>query len=146
MRRRYDEKHVDRRDLQELARVRLKEATALLSLGLFDGAYYPAGYAVECGLKACIAKEPCGTSFRTSGGWIPATRTTCVSWLELTGLSDELAGRVGKDPGFKLNWEVVQEWSEQSRYQKHRPEAAQQMLEGVGNRSHGVISWIKLHW
>jgi HEPN domain-containing protein len=47
---------VDRQDLQELSRVRLKEATALLKLGLFDGAYYLAGYAVECALKACIAK------------------------------------------------------------------------------------------
>jgi len=28
----------------------------LLRLGLFDGAYYLAGYAVECALKACIAK------------------------------------------------------------------------------------------
>jgi hypothetical protein len=30
-------------DLQELSRVRLKEATALLKLGHFDGAYYPGG-------------------------------------------------------------------------------------------------------
>jgi HEPN domain-containing protein len=48
---------VDRRDLQELSKVRLKEAKALLDLGLYDGAYYLAGYAVECALKAGIAKE-----------------------------------------------------------------------------------------
>jgi HEPN domain len=36
--------------------VRLEEANALLSLGFYDGAYYLAGYAVECALKACIAK------------------------------------------------------------------------------------------
>src|SRR5271157_3191242 len=47
---------VDRKDLQELSKGRLKEARALLKLGLFDGAYYLAGYAVECALKACIAK------------------------------------------------------------------------------------------
>ena len=47
---------MDRKDFQELSRVRLKEATALLRLGLFDGAYYLAGYSVECALKACIAK------------------------------------------------------------------------------------------
>jgi len=40
---------VDRRDLQELSKVRLKEARALLDFGLYDGAYYLAGYAVECG-------------------------------------------------------------------------------------------------
>jgi HEPN domain-containing protein len=35
----------------------LKEAKALLDAGLPDGAYYLAGYAVECALKACIAKS-----------------------------------------------------------------------------------------
>jgi hypothetical protein len=47
---------VDRSDLQALSRIRATEAKALLGLGLFDGAYYLAGYAVECALKACIAK------------------------------------------------------------------------------------------
>ena len=37
-------------------RVLLKEAHALLERGLSDGAFYLAGYAVECALKACIAK------------------------------------------------------------------------------------------
>jgi len=40
-----------------LSRIRLQEAKALLSLDFDDGAYYLAGYAVECALKACIAKE-----------------------------------------------------------------------------------------
>jgi len=48
---------VDRKQLQDLSRVRLKEASALLDLGLADGAFYLAGYAVECALKACNAKE-----------------------------------------------------------------------------------------
>jgi HEPN domain-containing protein len=47
---------VDRRDFQQLSRIRAREAEALLKLGLSDGAYYLAGYAVECALKACIAK------------------------------------------------------------------------------------------
>ena len=48
---------MNRRDFQELSRIRLKEAQALLEQGLWDGAYYLAGYAEECALKACIAKE-----------------------------------------------------------------------------------------
>ena len=47
---------MDRKDLQELSKVRLREAQALLRTGVADGAYYLAGYAVECALKACIAK------------------------------------------------------------------------------------------
>jgi HEPN domain-containing protein len=45
-----------RKDLQKLAAIRLKEAKLLLAANAPDGAYYLAGYAVECALKACIAK------------------------------------------------------------------------------------------
>ena len=48
---------MNRRDFQNLARLRLEEAEALLTAGKSDGAYYLAGYAVELGLKACIAKN-----------------------------------------------------------------------------------------
>src|SRR3712207_6924003 len=37
--------------------LRLAEARALLDAGFPDGAYYLAGYGVECGLKACIARQ-----------------------------------------------------------------------------------------
>lgn len=47
---------MNRREFQDLARIRLSEAKSLLSAGFPDAAYYLAGYAVECGLKACIAK------------------------------------------------------------------------------------------
>jgi len=38
---------MNRKDLQDLALIRLKEAKALLDKGLYDGAYYLCGYAVE---------------------------------------------------------------------------------------------------
>jgi len=48
---------LNRNDFQELARIRLREAEALLEAGCFDGAFYLMGYVVECALKACIAKQ-----------------------------------------------------------------------------------------
>ena len=50
-------REMTRQDLQELAEVRLKDARVLSDAGRFSGAYYIAGYAVECALKACIAKQ-----------------------------------------------------------------------------------------
>jgi HEPN domain len=47
---------VTRTEFQQLADVRIDEARVLLAQGKYDGAYYLAGYAVECALKACIAK------------------------------------------------------------------------------------------
>jgi hypothetical protein len=45
---------VNRTDLQKLARVRLGDAKVLLKAKRWPAAYYLAGYAVECGLKACV--------------------------------------------------------------------------------------------
>jgi hypothetical protein len=45
---------VNRAELRQLAEDRLRDAECLLAAGRWSGAYYLAGYAVECGLKACI--------------------------------------------------------------------------------------------
>jgi HEPN domain-containing protein len=47
----------DRATFQQLAEMRLAEARLLLDNGLSSGAYYLAGYAIECALKAVIAKD-----------------------------------------------------------------------------------------
>jgi hypothetical protein len=47
---------MNRNDFQKISRLRVKEAKALLDNGYPAGAYYLMGYAVECALKACIAK------------------------------------------------------------------------------------------
>jgi hypothetical protein len=48
---------VTRADFQKLADMRIKEAGILLAAGEFDGAYYLAGYAVECALKGLHYQE-----------------------------------------------------------------------------------------
>jgi hypothetical protein len=48
---------MNRTDLQVLAEMRVVEAQALLDADCWAGAYYVIGYAVECGLKACAAKQ-----------------------------------------------------------------------------------------
>jgi hypothetical protein len=48
---------VDRTDLQALSTVRVKEAKALLNAGLYDGAYYLAGYAVGVWIEGVHRKE-----------------------------------------------------------------------------------------
>jgi hypothetical protein len=47
----------DRATFQQLAELRLAEARALHAEGLYSGAYYLAGYAIECALKAKIAAD-----------------------------------------------------------------------------------------
>jgi HEPN domain-containing protein len=48
---------MNRADLQKLSNTRLRQARILFAAGESSGAYYLAGYAVECALKACFAKH-----------------------------------------------------------------------------------------
>jgi hypothetical protein len=43
---------MDRRKFQEAAKIRKKDAQALIRSKQYPGAYYLAGYAIECALKA----------------------------------------------------------------------------------------------
>jgi HEPN domain-containing protein len=44
-------------ELKKLARIRLADANALYEARRYAGAYYMAGYAIECAIKAILAKE-----------------------------------------------------------------------------------------
>ncbi len=48
---------MNRSDFRRLTEERVADAEILLANGRFNCAYYVAGYAVECALKACIAKR-----------------------------------------------------------------------------------------
>jgi HEPN domain-containing protein len=137
---------VDRRDLQELSKVRLKEARALLGLGLYDGAYYLAGYAVECALKACIAKDTRRHQFPDKTKVDKSYSHVLLQLIKVAGLEDEHSERVNGDPEFEANWDIVNFWSEQSRYHRHNQESARDLVRAVSDRRHGVITWIKAHW
>ena len=135
-----------RRDLQALSKVRLTEAKALLGLGLCDGAYYLAGYAVECALKACIAKGTQRHEFPDRRRVESSYSHNLRELIKVAGLDDARRERAGQDASFRSNWDIAESWSEQSRYRPDRPEAAKAMVVAVGDRRHGVIAWIKLHW
>ena len=47
---------MNRVEFQTIANIRIAEAQSLFAARFFDGAYYLAGYSVECALKACIAR------------------------------------------------------------------------------------------
>ncbi|MBV9499900.1 MAG: HEPN domain-containing protein [Acidobacteriaceae bacterium] len=137
---------MNRAELQELSRIRFSEAKSLLRAGFADGAYYLAGYSVECGLKACIAKSTRRFDFpdKTS---VEASHTHNLKDLvKVANLEVARLEQAKTDPGFRNSWDLVQQWSEQSRYRRHERNAAIALLEAVGNGKHGVLSWIKRHW
>src|SRR5205807_5441492 len=54
---------MNRADFHKLTEIRMREAKVLLDRKCDEGAYYLAGYAVECALKACIAKKTLAHDF-----------------------------------------------------------------------------------
>jgi hypothetical protein len=143
---------MNRTDFQQLAELRLREARALLAAELPEGAYYLAGYSVECALKACIAK-------RTQQHEFPDKKLVDKSYthdverlLDAAGLSDLLKNDLAVNEELELDWETVREWSEQSRYDQFKGDpmgglvTAQVLIEAVESEKGGVLRWIKHCW
>jgi HEPN domain-containing protein len=135
-------KLVTRKELQELSKVRLAEANMLLDQGLPNGAFYLAGYAVECALKACIAKTTRRGDFPDKKRVDLSHSHNLLQLLKVAGLEEEFHRKTGSDPDFRYNWSIAESWSEQSRYRTHSMETARKLLEAIGHRRHGVILWI----
>lgn len=137
---------LNRRKLKELALMRIRDAEVLLKGKRYGGAYYLCGYAVECALKACIAKQTHRYDF-------PDKRTVKDSYvhnltelIKLAGLEGKLDNEGREDIWFELSWAIVKDWSERSRYQKHNKKEAQALYEAVSDINHGVLKWISQNW
>lgn len=135
-----------RRDFQALAAVRLKEAQHLLRNRCWDGAYYLAGYAVECGLKACIAKRTERHEFPDKKRVEDSYSHNLRQLIKAAELEDALANAQVEQPQLATDWQIVGRWSEQSRYQRRTQQDAEGLLNAIQNRKHGVLRWLEEHW
>jgi hypothetical protein len=139
---------VNRTDLQRLVKQRIREAKALLAAKCWPGAYYLAGYAVECALKSCILArvERTGFIFVDRKYAEKCWTHNLTTLAELADLQQDMDSRANADPDFYDAWLVVREWDETSRYsRKTRPEATQ-LYAAITDAKHGVLTWIKHHW
>lgn len=137
---------MNRRDLQDLSRTRLKEAKALLRMRYPDGAYYLAGYAVECALKACIAKATLRYDFPERKRVDDSHTHNLEKLMKLANLEEAWSEQAERDSAFRSNWDLVKVWSEQSRYGKHDSAKARALVTAVNDRQHGVMVWIRRRW
>ena len=138
---------MNRADFQQLSRIRVAEATVPLDNGHFLGAYYLLGYAVECALKACIAKQVRRYDF-------PDRQTVNDSYthdldklLRVSGLRAELDTDRRTNADLERNWSIVKDWSEHARYETTITEdAARDFHRGVTGRSGGILPWLRKRW
>jgi HEPN domain-containing protein len=136
---------MNRIGFQQIAEVRLRESKALLDAGFPDGAYYLAGYAIECALKACIAK-------RTREHDFPEKESKDFyihdldKLLGFAKLKDDLYQALRTNPAMNANWIIAKNWAETSRYQMKTAADAVGLLKAIEDQSGGLLPWVQKRW
>jgi HEPN domain-containing protein len=134
-----------RRDFKALADLRAEEARILLAKGKRQGAYYLAGYAVECALKACIAKKTKRFEFPPKADHVRKLyRHGLNELLNLAGLDVQLRKDMAVNKAFEANWSTVKDWTAESRYRTSGLNGKDMYNAVTG--ADGVLAWIKLRW
>jgi hypothetical protein len=137
---------MNRIDLQRLSNARLRESRLLFAAGEFSGAYYLAGYAIECGLKACFARGMMRYDFPDKN-----VRKIFVHNLTelvvLANLKNELLMARQANSRFGSGWDIACRWTEESRYAANVSKSdAEELLNAIAARKDGVLPWIKRYW
>ncbi len=135
-----------RADLRANAQAKLDDAMFLLQNGRFANAYYLAGYAVEIGLKACIAAQIRAETIPDKSLINNILKHSARDLIPLAGLATQLKEQQDKDPDFAANWAIVSEWSPDARYETHDPTSAQTITDTINDPKSGVLQWIKTYW
>jgi len=135
-------------DFQQLAEIRIAEAGVLLANGMWEGAYYLAGYAVECGLKACIMGyvERTGVIFEDKKYSEKCWTHDIEALVRLAALDLIRDAVYASDQEFAANWTKVIEWSEMRRYMRTPELEARKLYAAITDPLHGVLTWIRKHW
>ncbi len=94
---------MNKSEFETLADIRIKEAQILLAADCYEGAYYLAGYAVECTLKACIAKQVKAFDFPDKKLAHDSYTHNLTKLLTTAGLKQNLIHQENQDEDFRLN-------------------------------------------
>lgn len=135
-----------RAELQLVAQAKIDDALLLLNQGSASNAYYLAGYSVEIGLKACIARQISADTIPELSFIKSVYDHDLQRLIRVAGLSAELKQTQDADSDFAANWAIVCEWSPEDRYGLVDLGSAQVMIAAVADATRGVLPWIKARW
>jgi HEPN domain-containing protein len=137
---------MNRADFQKLAKLRIREAKFLLDNKCYEGAFYLAGYAIECALKACAAKKTKRYDFPPQNAGALYTHNF-ESLVTLTGLKPDLDAEMKRVTDFRKNWVVVRGWNPFARYETRIDDKrANDLYVAITAEPNGVLSWLKKYW
>jgi HEPN domain-containing protein len=138
---------MNRADFHDLARARLAESRLLLKAKRYSAWFYLAGFAVECALKACIAKQTRRFEFPDKAAVNESYVHDLKKLVRRAGLQPDLDRELKASRAFKENWAVVKDWANDSRYNNAvgYPKT-RHMYQAVTARRAGVMQWLRRHW
>ena len=138
---------MNRQELQQLSRLRARDAKAILTAGNFAGAYYIAGYSIECAIKAAIAKQTKRHDFPNKRIAQDSVSHDLKQLLQTAGLWATFEAATRANPDLALNWAVAKDWSEGSRYiLTTSQQQATDLYSACTAKTHGLLSWLKTFW
>jgi hypothetical protein len=138
----------DRTTFQRLAKLRLDEAKILVREREYSGAYYIAGYAIECALKARIAAQFRENEIPDKNVVNKVYTHDPTDLVRLSGLESELNAALRADSNLDRRWSIVQNWNEQARYAIWTEQQAASMIDAVDgdDRTGGLFQWLSARW
>jgi len=140
---------VTKAEWQWIAEKRVRESAALLSARRWSAANYLAGYAVECGLKACVVvyvKRNADVVFRQKKYSEKCWTHDLEELVKLAGLDAQRDDDASSNSALLLNWQIVKDWSEIVRYQRKTRLEAANLHRAVTDTANGVLPWTRKHW
>ena len=136
---------MDQAHWNRLSDVRIAEAQALIAAGFWSGAYYLAGYAVECKLKVLVVKkvenDP-GIIFREQRFQSEIWTHNFADLLKKLDLSEKLKQESKINLRLENYWNIASNWNETTRYGFPIEADARNLVEAVIDPTDGVLSWI----
>jgi len=138
---------MNRDSFKKISRLRVKEARILLKNGCYQGAYYLIGYAVECALKACVAKQVKRYDFPNKKLANEAFTHDLSKLIKISGLSPQFEKARQENQELDVNWAIVKDWSEISRYDIDiTKEQAEDLYNACVSRKNGILFWLRKQW
>lgn len=138
--------HPKYEDFKDLAIKRIIEAEILLKNNQFSGAYYLAGYSIELALKACYCKSVPEKSFPPKKDvYDKLYKHDLGGLLVVSGILTQFNENLEKSDMYKVNWETVKDWNEQSRYAVMLEKDARPIIEAITGKD-GILGLIKTLW
>ena len=139
-------KKMNRNIFKKISRQRVNEARSLLDNGHWPGAYYLIGYSVECALKACVSKQVKRYDFPDKRLANEAFTHDLEKLIKVSGLAPIFDRDRKTNPNLELNWAVVKDWKESSRYEITTTEAQARDIFFACTGRNGILPWIKRRW